>query len=105
MVYCGLLAIPLAWVMPRKRSRRFLSWLACSPVVREYRLLTLAGVVVRIDVVELKRRLSVDLHYGFSGGHGVVVHVGVEEGKAAGNKDFHLAGVKLIAHADFERPG
>ncbi len=88
------------------RDRRcFLSWLACSPAVREYRLLTLAGVVVRMDIVELKGRLTVDLHNGFSGGHGIVVHVGVEESKASGNESFHLAGVKLIAHADFERPG
>src|SRR5580658_1730453 len=95
--------MPLAWVRPRKRSRRFLSWSACSPEVREYQLLTLGWVVVRIDVVDLKRRLSMDLHNGFSGGDGVVVHVGVEESKAPGSESFHLAGVKLIAHADFER--
>src|SRR6516225_1177261 len=83
----------------------FLRWLACSPEMREYRLLTLAGVVVRIDIVELKRRLTVDLHNSFSGGHRIVVHVGVEEGKASGNESFHLAGVKLIAHADFECSG
>jgi len=46
-----------------------------------------------------------DLDNGFSRGHGVVVHVGVEEGKAPSNENVHLAGVKLIAHADFERPG
>lgn len=46
-----------------------------------------------------------DLHNGFSGGHGVVVHVGVEEGEAPGNECVHLIGVKLIAHADFKRPG
>jgi len=47
----------------------------------------------------------VDLHNGFSAGHGIVVHVGVEEGEAPGNESFHFAGVELIAHADFERPG
>src|SRR5512137_2384471 len=105
MLCYGLLTMLLACVRPRKRSRRYLSWLECSPEVREYRLLTLARVVVRIDVVELKRRLPVDLHNGFPGGHGVVVHVGVEESKAPGAERFHLAGIKLIAHADFERPG
>src|SRR5215470_11695577 len=83
----------------------FLSWLTCFTGMREYRLLNLAGVVVRIDVVELKWRLTVDLHNGFSGSHSIVVHVRVEESKAPGNERFHLAGVKFIAHADFERPG
>ena len=45
-----------------------------------------------------------DLDNGFSASHGVVVHVGVEKGKAPGSERVHLVGVKLIAHADFERP-
>jgi len=47
----------------------------------------------------------VDLHNGFSAGHGVVVHVGIEKGKASGNECFHLVGIKVIAHTNFERPG
>ncbi len=46
-----------------------------------------------------------DLHDSLTASHGVVVHVGVEKGKAPRNKRFHLAGVKLITHADFERSG
>src|SRR5260370_33266913 len=64
-----------------------------------------AWVVARIDVVELQGRLAVDLHDSLTASHGVVVHVGVEKGKAPGNERFHLVGVKLIAHADFERSG
>ena len=46
-----------------------------------------------------------NLDNGFSGGHGIVVHVGIEKGKAPGNERFHLVGVKLVAHANFERSG
>ena len=46
-----------------------------------------------------------DLHDRFSAGHGEVVHVGVEKGKAPGYERFHLVRLKLIAHAEFERPG
>ena len=46
-----------------------------------------------------------DLHDSLAASHGVVVHVGVEKGKAAGNERFHLVDFKLIAHADFERSG
>ena len=41
----------------------------------------------------------------FSAGHDVVVHVGIEKGKASGNERFHLVGIKVIAHTNFERPG
>jgi hypothetical protein len=64
-----------------------------------------AGVIVSIDVVELKWRLSVDLHDSLSASHGIVMHVGIEKGKAPCSERFHLVGIELIAHADFERPG
>jgi hypothetical protein len=44
----------------------------------------------------------VDLHDGFSHSHRIVVHVGIEKSKAASNEGFHLVGVKLVAHANFE---
>jgi hypothetical protein len=47
----------------------------------------------------------VDLHYSFSAGHGVVVHVGIEKSKAPSRERFHLVVIKVIAHPDFERPG
>ena len=40
----------------------------------------------------------------FSAGHGEVVHVGVEKGEASGSERFHLVGIKLVAHAEFECP-
>src|SRR4029077_8118297 len=68
-------------------------------------LLIPAWVIVWIDVVELKRRLPMDLHDSFSTRHCEVVHVRIEKGKAPGGERFHLVSVKFIAHADFERPG
>ena len=68
-------------------------------------LLVSARVVVRIYVVELQRRLPVDLHDGFSAGHGVVVHVRIKKGKAARGKRFHFVGFERIAHPEFEGPG
>jgi hypothetical protein len=80
--------------------------MACSPILRASVGLPIpARIILRIDVVELKWRLAVDLHDGFSASHGVVVHVRVEKGKAPGNERFHLVGVKIISHPDFERPG
>jgi len=46
-----------------------------------------------------------DLDNGFSAGHGIVVHVGVEKREAPGDEHFHLVGIKLVAHANFERSG
>ena len=60
-------------------------------------------VVVRVDVVELKRRLTVDLHDGLAASHGVVVHVGVQEGERAGNESVHSVGFELVAHTQLER--
>jgi len=64
-----------------------------------------ARVIIRIDVVELQGRLTVDLHDSFSASHGVVVHVGVKKSKAPGSERFHFVGVEFIAHPDFEGPG
>ena len=44
-----------------------------------------------------------NLHNGFSAGHSVVVHLGIEKGKASRDERFHLVRVELIPHPDFER--
>jgi len=44
----------------------------------------------------------VDLHNGFSRSHGIVVHVGVEKGKAPGRERFHGVGVEGVSHAEKE---
>ena len=67
--------------------------------------MTSAWIVVGIDVVELQGRLTVDLHNGFSASHGEVVHVGIEKSKTPGDECFHLVGVELISHTDFECAG
>src|SRR5580704_15737666 len=73
------------------------SWTLCSPIP--------ARVVVRIDIVELERRLAVDLYDGLSASHSEVVHVRVKKGKATGRECSHFVGFELIPHADFERSG
>ena len=45
-----------------------------------------------------------DLHDRFSASHGEMVHVRIEKGKAPGSERFHLIGVELISHPDFEGP-
>src|ERR1700731_4064959 len=67
------------------------------------RLLFTAWVIVRIDIVELHRRHSVDLHHDFSAGHCVVMHIGIEKSKTAGRVFSHLAFIKAVSHPDFER--
>jgi len=69
------------------------------------RLLVVTGIVLGIDEVELQRRGSVYLNNGFAAGHRVVMHVRVEEGKAAGGKGSRLGGVENIAHTESESPG
>jgi hypothetical protein len=68
-------------------------------------LFLMAWIVVRIDVVELKRRRAVDLHHDFSAGHRVVMHVGIEISETAGRECSHLAFVKAISHSDLEGSG
>src|ERR1700722_14341718 len=63
-----------------------------------------ARIVLRIDVIELHRRHPVDLHHNIAAGHRVVVHVGIEIGKAARGKTQHAALVEVVAHANFECP-
>src|SRR5438046_5897816 len=77
-----------------------------SPVPRaRVGLFVPAWVIVRIHIVELQRRLPVNLYDGFSTSHGEVVHVGIEKGKAAGSERFRLVGLELIAHSESEGPG
>ena len=80
-------------------------WSACyaggAPSEGEM-LLTLAGVVLRIDEVELKWRLAMYLDNDLAAGHGVVMHVGVEKSKTAGSKRRHLLSVEVIAHTHLE---
>ena len=58
-----------------------------------------AGIVFRVDVVELERRLSMNLDDGLAASHGIVVHVGIKKRKAAGREGFHLVDLKLVTHA------
>ena len=56
-----------------------------SPIrTRQSDYLLRARVLLRIDIVELKGSFAVDLHDRFAASHGVVVHVRIEETKAAG---------------------
>src|SRR6266852_7418588 len=66
-------------------------------------LLLLAGIVGGINVVELYRRSNMNLDCRFSAHHGVVVHAGIQKGKAAGGEAHHFALIELVAHANFDR--
>src|ERR1039458_9437655 len=61
-----------------------------------------ARVVLWVDVVELYGRHAVDLNDRIAHAHRVMVHVGVEIGKAACWEEHHLALIELISHSDFE---
>jgi len=61
-------------------------------------------IIRRVDVVELYRRLPVDLDYRPPGRCGVVVHAGVEVGEAGSAEAHQVAGVEFIFHAYFESP-
>src|ERR1700691_5798026 len=63
-------------------------------------LLLLARIVAGIHVYELNRRHPVDLNHGLPDSHGVVMHTGVEVGKAARREDHHLARVEAVSHPD-----
>src|ERR1700683_4127518 len=63
-----------------------------------------AGIIRRVDVVELYRRLPVDLDHSLSGRRGVVVHAGIEVGEAAGAEAHHLSGIEAVAHSNFQGP-
>src|SRR5437868_14083405 len=45
------------------------------------------------------------LNYCWAAGHGVMVHVGVKVGGAAGSEGHHLAVVPTVTHANFEVSG
>src|ERR1700677_3251715 len=62
-----------------------------------------AGIVGRVDVIELHRRLAVNLNHSFPRCASVVVHARVQIGKAAGRKLHRLAVIPLISHANFQR--
>jgi len=64
--------------------------------------LLLARVIRRIDIIELHRRHSVDLHHGRARGHRIVVHVGIEIAKAARRKRHHFRLIEFVAHAKLE---
>src|SRR5271169_909464 len=68
------------------------------------RLFLAAWIVSRIDVIEFRRRLTMNLNYRLARGHSVVVHAGLEVRETAGWEAHHFTGFKLIAHADSQRP-
>src|SRR5882762_9503847 len=89
---------------PRKRPPAPWDWSAGSWSHIPLLLLFLrARVVFRVDVVKLQRRLPVHLHDHLAAGHGVVVHVGIEEREAALGKGGHLLRLKVVSHTQFER--
>src|SRR5882762_3426847 len=92
------LVTSLPQTSPGKRLSSLPGWL------REGRLLP-AWVIFWIDIVELQRRLSVDLHNRFSASHREVMHVGIEKRKAPGGERFHLVCFELIPHSEFELSG
>src|SRR5215469_5224836 len=61
-------------------------------------------VIVRIDIVELEGRHSVNLHHDLSACHRVMMHVWVEIGEAAGRELSHLRLIEAIAHSDSKGP-
>src|SRR6516162_6215677 len=61
-----------------------------------------AGVVIRIDVIELQWRSAVDLDHNFAAGHCIVMHVGIQISETARGKISHLGFIKAISHPDFE---
>src|SRR5262249_20837760 len=65
-------------------------------------LLRLSRVVLGIDIVELHRRHSVDLHHDLAACHREVVHARIEVREAPCRECRHLAFNKAIAHSDLE---
>ena len=72
---------PCPWALPSQAHAQLLFLLP-----RDARNLFLARVVIRIDIVKLQGRISVNLHYDLAGGHRIVVHVRVEKGETAGGE-------------------
>src|SRR5579864_7771197 len=73
---------------------------ALAPV----RLFLAAGIVFRIDVIELHWCHAVNLDYRLAAGRDVVVHVGIEIGKATRREARHLTLIEVIAHPNLQGP-
>src|SRR6478609_5764531 len=67
-------------------------------------LLLHAGIVSGIDVIDLKRRRSVDLDYRLTHRHSVMMHAGIEVGEAAGREHAHLGHIETVPHAYLKAP-
>src|SRR5262249_30208066 len=65
--------------------------------------LLLAWIVAGIHVIELHRRLSMDLDYDCVLCHRVVMHVWIKVRKTSRRKGHHAAFIELVAHSYLKR--